>query len=502
MDLPSFLSVLFGTRHLTVTHLREEPHQTIDGLERLGFRYVGDRDCRAVDDIMSFDLLSMAFTLNYNLYGHHINGMPRQIWENHNFITYPCFAEVVGKFLSAHQSVYGDAYNFLSPRSATREWCMALTDLVYSLQNDTYLRYMSSSRDPYMTRRHILEELMNSHRRVPIYTHREHPMVESQTRHLYRHELEVAYFDEVVNFTTERLTNTVKVEFGENLRKFIRHYKTKSLICIILDSHADEIESEVFERIEISDKHFGLTTYNLRGIRSNGVKPAKAIKSLLDVKYPRCSAEETYLTYYRVTNKHLEEFANLVKSFQSEGDYDMRLLPASHIPAIYNESIIKTGRLVDSCMRGKGHLYKRMSNQDAVEILACYHQNGLLAGRALVWTAKRTNGTTIKVMDRVYSSKEYIDSIFLEYARANGIWRKLKYTSRGHRTRLVAPDGTVKSLKLKVKFDTEPKVTKWPFLDTFCFIGDGYLYNYEAKGVTELASCTDGSTNSVYWDVY
>lgn len=541
MDIQRFLSVLYGSQILYVHHV-EGDDGVISGLfTEIGFRRAIDEGLPPRPGIMCIHLEQRLFIIGQDV------THPSRYGHDCTTVVFPRLMDAINSFKELYYRIHGSPYRHGNPPTHSR-FAYELSTLVYRLQGDRYLRSAGmSTRGQHTSVRDIFIALIHGHPNREFFEHRhyragwvEHPSYQlrglSDSMHRMSREMRdfhremLGHFEPYDHILTTQDTeygvsvqvtrrvngqwvgvptefkakkpdtvvkDTVEVQFGQNLRKFIEQNRNRNLICIILNSHKDELESKVYEKVEISDEHFGMVAWNLRScIAGDGMKPGKTIKQLLDTPYPR-KKDDTYLTYYKVNNKHLEEFSTMVKAFQSGGDYKMELLPASRIPGVYNDPIVKRGRLVDSCMRGKGHLYNVLARQDSVEVLVCYDSDMIIAGRALVWTVKRRNGSVIKIMDRIYSSKEHVDGLFLEYAKSHGIWRKLHYTSRLHKTSFVTPDGETKKLRLKVKFDAlrddSPNRMQWPYLDTFCYLTDGYLCNYEAKGTWGLAAMTDGT---------
>jgi hypothetical protein len=115
------------------------------------------------------------------------------------------------------------------------------------------------------------------------------------------------------------------------------------------------------------------------------------------------------------------------------------------------------GSLNSSCMRyprSQIRLLIYINNQDKVKLLYLTDSNGKLLGRALLWKLDEPRNTFY--MDRIYVTDDYIEKLFLEYAKKRRILTKKEVDD--------------KKIAMKVYLNEDygpPKMN--PFMDTFRF---------------------------------
>jgi hypothetical protein len=102
---------------------------------------------------------------------------------------------------------------------------------------------------------------------------------------------------------------------------------------------------------------------------------------------------------------------------------------------------------------------------------------GLLSGRALVWNVK-IDGEDAVFLDRFYVARDHYCELFIDYANENGWWRKKQYTSQANKTSWVK-NGVNRDFFITIHTPTD--FDQYPYIDTFCYGGYGWLSNDECR---------------------
>jgi hypothetical protein len=200
-------------------------------------------------------------------------------------------------------------------------------------------------------------------------------------------------------------------------------------------------------------------------------RPAKVIRKLFTNKGVQLFKDADFECF---SNEYKSRFCN---------DFMFELLPNKEIPRVYDMSRL-SGEcgLNGSCMNGYGHLMDIYKFCPAVQILILKDKNGLLAGRSLVWKID-----DIYIMDRIYVVKDYMYASFISYAVQRGWWYKKHYNTYDYRQLFINDKGDVVNRQFSIK--TRTTFDHYPYIDTFCYGGDGVLYNYENGRYSYSTTC-------------
>jgi len=203
-----------------------------------------------------------------------------------------------------------------------------------------------------------------------------------------------------------------------------------------------------------------------------------------------------------LTDKDFEDFTNLYRSeFNGQG-LQFVLRDADQIPDVYDMDICEEGSLGNSCMNGDGCYMDMYSHNSDMQILTLVNTNGKLCGRALVWhnvIANDDRDNRITVMDRIYTSDDFMADMFVRYANENKWYYKFNYKSGGNIQQFFNPDGDTVHLVLKVNLDTD--FGSYPYIDTLCYGGDGFITNDDdASSAHYCYQYTGGDRCERYWD--
>lgn len=196
-----------------------------------------------------------------------------------------------------------------------------------------------------------------------------------------------------------------------------------------------------------------------------------------------------------------DQFANLYKSTFSKRGLRFELLDNEKIGEVYDWDIHQGGGpLENSCMNGDGE-YMGIYEENTVQILALFNEDNLLCGRALVWHGvilDDDNDNRVTFMDRVYTSEDFMNEMFRQYAIDNKWYYKYHYTSGGNKDKLVNLVGDIVFHKLTVKLCTDHD--QYPYIDTFCYGGDGWLSNYNDEAIYTYQNTGGDRSGCGIWD--
>ncbi len=277
--------------------------------------------------------------------------------------------------------------------------------------------------------------------------------------------------------------------FSESFIKFVKEKCEDSSICRMI-INALEMEHDAYKRA-LTNKHIDFITYRNDGMisflpagkehivnedgkwsrtnRQSG-KPSRIIRKIVSDHALKL-----------LDDKEFEIFNHIYKSHFSSEDLKLELEDSNLIPGIYNMKLYQdTGTLHGSCMNGDGK-FMEIYQQDMIKILCLYHYGNYktLAGRALVWTFEY-DGKNITFMDRIYTCSDWMVELFIDYAKANGWWRKQKQSFDSSKL-VIDPEGNHLTLSFTVRLETEFEY--YPYVDTFKFLRYGSLsnsdYDYE-----------------------
>ncbi len=202
-----------------------------------------------------------------------------------------------------------------------------------------------------------------------------------------------------------------------------------------------------------------------------------------------------------LTDKDFEDFTNLYRSEFNDQGLQFILHDCDAIGNVYNMDRYENGGTLDnSCMNGDGDYMEMYESNRSMQILALVNDRGELCGRALVWHNVIVNGNpsrTITFMDRVYVSDDFMFEMFVRYAIDKKWYYKVNYKNGGNIQQFFNPDGEKEDLKLMVNLDTE--FDSYPYIDTLCYGGDGFLSNDPSDTMYTYQN-TGGSRDGGYWD--
>lgn len=202
------------------------------------------------------------------------------------------------------------------------------------------------------------------------------------------------------------------------------------------------------------------------------------------------------------SDAEIGDFVSQYKSLFDEKELKFEFLEKSDIKEGYDSTNYTfeaptPNELMNSCMNDKPHLIDFYWGLP-VKLLILKDQKGYIWGRALVWSIDSPIGK-INFMDRVYAVNGENYFKFINYAKENKWWWKLKNHSDAN-TPLT--NGEIKKrwkIDIKIDFDFE-SYKEWgvPYLDTFQFAQGEKLMNYTpSEGIYYELIDTEGGALEV-----
>lgn len=198
-------------------------------------------------------------------------------------------------------------------------------------------------------------------------------------------------------------------------------------------------------------------------------------------------------TNTRYTAKMYEVFANNVKSFY-ECRFVFKIFEGKDVNKHYSykkyfDGEGEKGTLWGSCMRDVHSAYFDFYSMNGVKLLVAFHCDKVV-GRALLWPTHKGI-----MMDRIYSYWDYLETLFINYAKENqwmykteqssgdplGVWKINEETGEY--------ESTCTRLEVQIPNETE----QYPYCDTFKhYNGHGMVHNDDENTEKYLLESTDG----------
>jgi hypothetical protein len=200
-------------------------------------------------------------------------------------------------------------------------------------------------------------------------------------------------------------------------------------------------------------------------------------------------------------DRDLEEFVNRYKSISESTEWKFKLLQGDDIAKYYNEKkyyLPNVGTLGGSCMsdekKGMFNLYSKNEN---VRLIVLIDENtDKICGRALLWKLKKSPCKAKYFMDRVYSNRDSDVFKFKRYAEENGFLYKKVMNSHLDDNVDFIYNGVQVSGEITVSLN-DSDFSRYPFVDTLCFLKNKKLSNLPSKNNGWLHE-TDGGSDQCY----
>jgi hypothetical protein len=301
----------------------------------------------------------------------------------------------------------------------------------------------------------------------------------------------------VQNYTRK----TIDLYISESLRDLLEQFKDESEVATLL-LHKRLLKEDVVDDnvnfVSISDsdktKISYLTTDRIEKISQSATDDYWTTSKRFHCKPGAFVAK----LFKGISQKEIEKFSNLYKSFSDKKDFTMTLVKGDSIAKYYDQETYSSnsGTLGNSCMKSSRcqkffGIYTQ--NPDVISMLVMKSPTGSLIGRALIW---QIDGQ--KVMDRIYTIQddEYV-VFFKQWAAKNDCVCKT-HQNWNHTLQFDFKNET-KEYKFSAKLE-KYNFEYYPYLDTFKWINlnDGVIANYKVSDEFSVISNADGQTQPHY----
>jgi len=276
------------------------------------------------------------------------------------------------------------------------------------------------------------------------------------------------------------------MHLSDNLYNILKQFDNK-ILSKILESEIDidYLDTSKKDPYKISFIHKSKikNTDDIWSKNRNILKPGKLLKRILP----------------NTPNEKIEYFSNFYKSVidNNKNEYTFKIINGDFIKKYYHYSSYSKleGSLGHSCMKydQSQKLIDFYSYNDLKMLVLL--KNEKLLGRSLLWETDQN----IKIMDRIYSINDKINSLFNQWAIDNKYYRK-KTNKWNDTINFISPNNESIQLKLSVKLKLDTKF--YPYLDTFKWF-DPYkkiLYNYKYKKLNQSLFISNFGNSTILFD--
>ena len=187
-----------------------------------------------------------------------------------------------------------------------------------------------------------------------------------------------------------------------------------------------------------------------------------------------------------VSDKEVELFSTLYRNIQTSPSFKFKIVEGEDIRKYYyyESYVTQDSTLGNSCMKHKScqpwfQLY--VDNPDQIKMLIMVDGTDHILGRALLWmNTIDPNGTSFKVMDRIYTiaDEDYLFH-FKKWADTYGFIHK-KEQKWNNTLRFVSNNQDLDLMRLSAKLNVSD-YDRYPYLDTFKFLcrDTNTIFNYK-----------------------
>lgn len=279
-----------------------------------------------------------------------------------------------------------------------------------------------------------------------------------------------------------------------NILEKIHYSKRSSKIALIFIklSEISGAQSAVILDISSSNKH--ILFLDNKSKRETEIRIGKLVKWIVDLYNSK------FGTNFNFTPVEIEQFVNLYKSnydYEFNRESNFKIVSGSEINFWYDENNYadNNGPLGNSCMKYShiNHFMDVYADCKNVKMLILLNPEGLLTGRALLWSAKCISPMhgDIHFMDRIYTSSDSDVFLFLKWAEDNNYAYKHRQSSMPEDIlEICIPGSNWKPVTVelecqwhKIPFEDREEEF-YPYMDTlkYFYWKEGVLRNFIKKG--------------------
>ena len=213
-------------------------------------------------------------------------------------------------------------------------------------------------------------------------------------------------------------------------------------------------------------------------------------------RFIRKFINEFSISKFKVTDKEIEKFVNLYKSYFSRDITKLKIVSGDDILKYYHENSYyslngnRHGTLWNSCMRQseRNKFMKLYAKNPSVKMLVFFSDDEKVRARALLWEGvKEHNKDTneYKFMDRIYYVYDHDVSFFKDWAKENDYITKWEQNAKSE---LFFDTNQGQPTLLNLYVNLDDNFSYFPYLDTFKYYNtykkrfsnsEGYQYDFK-----------------------
>lgn len=269
--------------------------------------------------------------------------------------------------------------------------------------------------------------------------------------------------------------------FDDDMLNFLYRISPDSIVAATLLNSNSKIINEVGNFIKSDLNEIDVVSY----LPKSKYKKADEVNAFSDgigrvnIKIGRFASRfllESAKKSLDISNKDIEEFVNLYKSYFSKDESRLKVVEGEEIMKFYSELNYlyprtgPCGTLWNSCMRQveRNEFMKLYAENINVKMLVFFSEDGVkIRSRALLWdNIFDMYGNEYKVMDRIYSVYDHDVNFFKEWAKKNGYIFKAEQNAKSERSFMKGGKRIAMDLYVDLKCEN---LKYFPYLDTFKF---------------------------------
>ncbi len=277
---------------------------------------------------------------------------------------------------------------------------------------------------------------------------------------------------------------TIELSISNDFKKIIERFSTSSIVAkkLLGQLSKDELVEDHIDFISISHEDKNKISY-LNSQRISMLKKSGNDLWTSPSRYHCKPGAFIGKIFKGISPKEVEIFSNLYRYNSNKKDFQFKTVQGSLVRDYYHQRVYnsQSGSLGASCMkydRCVDNFLNIYVDNKNVSLLVMFGNDDTIYGRALLWNALNEKGETVKVMDRIYTTKdEEYSPYFKDWASENGYLYK-SYQNWANPLQFEL-DKKNEEIKLEVNI-IQSIYSYYPYFDTFKWLDveKNKLYNY------------------------
>lgn len=278
---------------------------------------------------------------------------------------------------------------------------------------------------------------------------------------------------------------TIELSISSDFKKIIEKFSSSSIVAkkLLGKLSKDELVDDHIDFISISHEDKNKISY-LNSQRISMLQKSSNDLWTSPSRYHCKPGAFIGKVFKGISPKEVEIFSNLYRYNSNKKEFQFKTLQGSLIRDYYHQRVYnsQSGSLGASCMKYDrcvdNFLNIYIDNKNVSLLVMFGNDDATIYGRALLWDALNENGESVKIMDRIYTTKdEEYSPYFKDWALENGYLYK-SYQNWANPLQFEL-DKKSEELKLEVNI-VKSIYSYYPYFDTFKWldIEKDKIYNY------------------------